>query len=93
MTNEDRDNRIIEMHADIRVIRTAIERHDHVLYGNGQPGICQRLQTVEQVHGDCPARQAWRDGHTVAGRQGWWQLILSLCALAISGMAAIISIK
>jgi hypothetical protein len=56
MTNEERDKHLMEMHADIREIKGLVIRHDHSLYGNGRPGLCQRMDQVEIQQRDCPAR-------------------------------------
>lgn len=47
MDNNTRDKYIVDTHAVITQIAEQVGRHDKTLYGNGQPGICKRLQVME----------------------------------------------
>jgi hypothetical protein len=47
MTNDDRDNHLIEILSSVGRIEENVGRHDRTLYGNGQPGLCTRLQIIE----------------------------------------------
>jgi len=47
MNNETRDKYTIDTHAIVKAIAEQVGRHDKTLYGNGQPGLCKRLQVME----------------------------------------------
>lgn len=47
MNNETRDGHIFDTHAIVKTIAEQVKRHDKTLYGNGQPGLCKRLQVME----------------------------------------------
>ena len=47
-----------EIHSEQARLIDACRRHDMSLYGNGQPGLCQRMDSVQTRQKDCPARQA-----------------------------------
>jgi len=47
MNNETRDKYTIDTHAIVKAIAEQVGRHDKTLYGNGQPGICKRVQVIE----------------------------------------------
>jgi len=57
MTDAQRDKYIMEIHAKVSVIEGLAARHDQTLYGNGQPGVCKRLDQMEIQQRDCPARE------------------------------------
>lgn len=61
ITAEERQM-LVEMHGDIKSLMGLVKRHDHSLYGNGQPGLCQRVQEMEHNQRDCPARSAYSMG-------------------------------
>lgn len=50
MTNEERDAILLEIRGLMKGLEKDVNRHDKTLYGNGQPGICSRLQTLEDYH-------------------------------------------
>ena len=85
MTNDDRDARIIEMHADMKCVKELAIRHDHSLYGNGRPGLCQRMEQLEIQQRDCPARAALGDsarGNRIAA----WALVVSVLTAAATAI-------
>lgn len=47
MNNDKRDGMIVEIHAVVHSLKDVIDRHDKTLYGNGQPGLCKRLNDLE----------------------------------------------
>ena len=54
MTNEERDLMLQSIDTKLSTLITTsavtdekVERHDKSLYGNGNPGICTRLQRIE----------------------------------------------
>lgn len=53
MTNEERDKMIIETHASVKAVEALSARHDKSLYGNGQPGICKRVDLVQDRQDEC----------------------------------------
>ncbi len=87
MTNEERDKLLIQMSADMQEIKGLVSRHDHSLYGNGQPGLVSRVQTIEQRQVDCPARAAHIEGRTATVRQGWLSLLIALASAFVAVMA------
>ena len=50
MTNDERDKILLEIRGLLKGLEKDISRHDKTLYGNGQPGICSRVQTLEDYH-------------------------------------------
>ena len=51
MNNEERDNRIIEIHAAVGRIEEIVSRHDQTLYGGNRQGLCERIQIMETTMG------------------------------------------
>ena len=76
MTNEERDKLIIETHTQVATTHSkvdGIEKEISVLFkaleGNGQPGLKQRLTSIEQSHRECMERQKLKpknDGNKIA---------------------------
>lgn len=50
MTNDERDAILLEIHGFMKSLEKDVGRHEKTLYGNGQPGICSRVQTLEDYH-------------------------------------------
>ena len=50
MTNDERDAILLEIRGTLKGIEKDIARHDKTLYGNGQPGVCARVQSLEDYH-------------------------------------------
>lgn len=50
MTASERDKMLMEMHAEIKVISTTLEKQDKALYGNGQPGVIEKVQKLQDWH-------------------------------------------
>lgn len=50
MTNDERDEILLEIRGMLKGLEKDINRHEKTLYGNGQPGICSRVQTLEDFH-------------------------------------------
>lgn len=50
MTNDERDTKINEIHTAVQVLVSQIQRHERSLYGNGSPGLCTRVQKIEDKH-------------------------------------------
>jgi len=48
-----------------RVLPT-LKSHDKMLNGNGQPGLLSRVDKLEAVQVNCPAREARRPVNTIA---------------------------
>ena len=63
MNNEERDamlqridERTNRMDKRLEVMENVSTRHDHSLYGNGRPGLCQRVDQMEIQQSQCPGR-------------------------------------
>lgn len=57
MTNEERDSAIKEIHEAVTqmsqsfaVSEDKVKDHSKTLYGNGRPGLCERVQKIENAH-------------------------------------------
>ncbi|KKM76374.1 hypothetical protein LCGC14_1380770, partial [marine sediment metagenome] len=57
MTNEERDNMLIEMHGNIKVIVGKVDEHHKTLYGNAKPGVVSDVTLLQERQDNCPARQ------------------------------------
>lgn len=60
MTNDARDETILNMSVDIQKIlsnqeafKEAQNGHHKTLYGNGQPGICKRVDIMQERQDEC----------------------------------------
>jgi len=56
MNNETRDDLLLSMNAKLDTVCSQSLDYHNTLYGNGQPGLSARLQTVAVQQRDCPAR-------------------------------------
>lgn len=56
MTQEDRDM-LIRVHENVIEIKKDMDGLAKTLYGNGQPGVVSRLQSLETSHQECLKRQ------------------------------------
>ena len=50
MTDEERDIILLEIRAGVRGLEKDILRHEKTLYGNGQPGLCTKVQELQDYH-------------------------------------------
>jgi hypothetical protein len=50
LTDKERDTMLIRMDEKIKEIHKALERDYKCLHGNGQPGLIQRVQQLENYH-------------------------------------------
>ena len=48
MTDNERDKMIMEIHADIQVMKTKLDNDWKALNGNGQPGLISRVADIEK---------------------------------------------
>jgi len=64
MTNTERDELLIDMHAKLAVAVEQIQDQRRTLYGNGKAGLCREFHEVKQKQIDCQglskARIAYR---------------------------------
>ncbi len=77
LTNERRDELIIEMHGMMKAHTDTIARHDKSLYGNGKPGLCDDMTSLKQIQKSKAAMVA---------------VTLSALGVAIAAGAVIVSI-
>jgi len=84
MTNDERDNMLIEIHGDIKVIAGKVDEHHQTLYGNGNAGLKQDLALLALRQKDCPARIAT----TAKGKR----LNLAYVAVAIAVISCVTSV-
>lgn len=47
MTNDERDELLLEIRGMLKGLEKDIGRHEKTLYGNGQPGLCQQVQELK----------------------------------------------
>lgn len=50
MTNQERDELLIRLEERLKGIDEALKRDYRILHGNGQPGLIQRVQELEDFH-------------------------------------------
>ena len=50
LTDRERDTLLIRMDEQLKQIHKALERDYKCLHGNGQPGLLQRVQQLENYH-------------------------------------------
>lgn len=50
LTDRERDTLLIRMDEQLKEIHKALERDYKCLHGNGQPGLIQRVQELENYH-------------------------------------------
>ena len=87
MNNEERDNLIRQIAADMQELKGICARHDKTLYGNGTPGLAGIVPLLEQAQHECPARKRAIDGQLASVRQGWLQLWIAIAAFAIAAFS------
>lgn len=56
MNNDERDNMMIEMHGDIKVLVSQGSEHHQTLYGVN--GVVDRMILLQERQDQCPARRA-----------------------------------
>jgi hypothetical protein len=73
--------------SEIKVIAEAVGRHDKSLYGNGQRGLCSRVDQIEvkqtthiEAHATAPIAASTRYANTVATMAG----LVALALLALN---------
>jgi len=75
----DTEALIIEMHSQMGEVLAKVKDHHVTLYGNGQPGMRDKLVAIEQKQITCPARnRAKRDN-----RQFW----VAFAAVVVAAIA------
>ncbi len=47
MTNEERDRLLMEIHTAVHSNTEVLKRHEKELFGNGRPGLSQRVDIME----------------------------------------------
>ncbi len=50
MTDLERDNYIKESHDTLMALKPMVEAHQRSLYGNGRPGLENRVTVIEATH-------------------------------------------
>ena len=50
MTNDERDELLLEIRGMLKGLEKDIGRHEKTLYGNGQPGLCSQVQELKDYH-------------------------------------------
>lgn len=59
ITNDQRDRMLLEIHGDVKVIRTTQENHGTTLYGtDGNGGIVKDTTLLKERQNQCVARKA-----------------------------------
>lgn len=58
MTNDERDNKIIEIHGAVMVMADKVGNHADTLYGDGKPGLVEDVTLLQERQNECPARKA-----------------------------------
>lgn len=56
MNNDERDDLLRQIAADLQEMKGICHRHDRTLYGNGKPGLAETVPLIEQRQRECPAR-------------------------------------
>jgi hypothetical protein len=84
MTDSDRDQLLMSIHANTSVMAEKVDRHEHDIYGNGQIGIMELVRTVSQTQLECPARKSY----TVDGKnlKAVWVSIVAAAVIGVSGL-------
>lgn len=85
------EKQINEMHGDMKVIKELLGRHDDTLYCP-EFGVCPKLQRVEQIQTDCPAKKQALEGFRINTRTNRTANIIAGCALFIGVIAIIINV-
>jgi len=96
MNNDDRDKlleeisaKVGDIHSTMKLHTDILARHDKSLYGNGNPGICQRVDTIDTLQQECRKGQRNR----AASLPAWVQNIIALGSLITAGAALVIASK
>ena len=79
MTDRERDAMLVEMHADIKLLMKSDKTYEKVLFGNGQPGICKRVDTMQERQDEC-RRQS---GKALVKAAVWASIASPLMVLAL----------
>lgn len=58
MTNDERDAKLTEIHADMKVFGKEITGLHKTIYGNSKPGIVKDVTLLQERQVQCPARKA-----------------------------------
>jgi hypothetical protein len=87
LTNDRRDEMLIDIHADVKHIKEQINEHHRSLYGaDGNDGLSSRMQAVEIGQRTCPAR------HGFSNEATWNRRTLFVAWVGgISGILGVIS--
>ena len=92
MTNDERDKLIRETHDAMLSLRGMVQDHHKSLYGNGRPGVSDRVLVVEsavatvaKAQAECPAREAI----TGPARRSILQNYIAAAAAIIAALAAL----
>lgn len=83
MTNDERDQMLIEIHSSLAVIAARVEDHQTTLYGNGRAGLKAEVQRIDQQQLACPARAAFSDGSK--SLKAIWAGVVSAGVLGLPG--------
>jgi Flp pilus assembly pilin Flp len=81
MTNDERDQMLMDILAKTSVVVDQVGRHDKELHGNGQPGALEVLRQAVQTQAECPARKATTEGGR--GLRAVWAGIVVTALLGI----------
>lgn len=57
--SDDNETLIREIYADVREIKTKLERDYSALYGNGHPGLIDRVQKLENEFSKMNEKRKW----------------------------------
>ena len=84
MTNDERDAKLTEIHADMKVFSKEVTGLHKTVYGNSKPGLVKDVTLLQERQNQCAARKA----ATVEGKR----LTIShiMMAVAIIGLVTTI---
>ena len=82
MTNEARDQLLMDMHADIKVLVKSDAAHEKTLYGNGKPGLCETVTKISMLQKECRDQKKMSYVKVAA----WSSLVSPLSVLAFQNL-------
>ena len=85
MTNDERDKYIRESHDILTALKPMVTEHRKTLYGNGTPGIVNRITLIEAAHVECTKR---RDSKTPRAAN-----LIALAALVVAAVSVYVSLR
>ena len=88
MNNDERDEKLIEIHTAVTVIAGKVDNHGNTLYGNGSPGLVKEVTLLTERQDSCVARKA----ASIDGRRLRVSTVVMFITIAMAVITVIFSV-